>query len=64
MTNMMAIKLMNPLYFWVGDSPERIEMCLTLLGVKERQLLYFLGGQRALMSWTHCFVEVMVATTI
>lgn len=41
-TNIIPIKFINPLYFCVSDSPLRIEMCLTLLGINERQLLYFL----------------------
>jgi hypothetical protein len=61
---MMAIRLINPRYFCVGDSPERMETCLTLLGVKERQLLYFLGGQSEDISRTHYLEEIMVATTI
>jgi hypothetical protein len=46
----MTIKLINPLYLCVGDSPERIEICRTLLGVKDRQLLYFLTVQEAVIS--------------
>lgn len=64
MTNMMAIRLMKPLYFWVGDSPERMEMCLTLLGVKERQLLYLRGEQSDAMSLMQCLVDAIVAITI
>lgn len=42
MTNIMAIKFMNPLNFWVGDSPERIEIMWTDEGAKDKQDLYFL----------------------
>jgi hypothetical protein len=48
--NIRPIRLIKPLNFWVGDSPERMEICLTELGVNERQLLYFLCGQRSLIS--------------
>jgi len=64
MTNMIAMRLMKPLYFWVGDSPDRMEVCLTLLGVNERQLLYFLEGHRSLISSMHCFVDVIVTIVI
>lgn len=60
---MMAIRFINPRYFWVGDSPERMEICLTLLGEKERQLLYFLEGHNLAISLMHCSVDVMVAIT-
>lgn len=44
---------MNPLYFWVGDSPESIDMCLTALGVKDKQLLCLRGGQSYLILLMH-----------
>jgi hypothetical protein len=50
----MTIRLIKPRYLWVVDSPERIEMCLTSLGEKERQLLYFLAGKSLLISLMHC----------
>lgn len=37
----MPARFKNPLNFCVGESPLKIEMCLTLLGTKDRQLLYF-----------------------
>lgn len=39
--NMMPAKLINPLNFWVGDSPLKMEICFTRLGINARQLLYF-----------------------
>lgn len=62
-TNMIAIRFKKPRYFWVGDSPESMEICLTLLGENERQLLYFLEGQSVEISLMHCSVDVMVAMT-
>lgn len=41
MRNIMPAKLINPLNFWVGDSPLKIEICFTRLGINARQLLYF-----------------------
>lgn len=38
--NMMPARLMNPRNRCVGDSPLKMEICLTLLGTKARQLLY------------------------
>ena len=63
-TNIITIKLINPLYLCVGDSPERIETCLTLLGVKERQLLYFLTVQEDVIYWIHFSVDSMVTIGI
>lgn len=40
--NITPAKFMNPLNFWVGDYPLKIEICFTILGIKARQLLYFL----------------------
>lgn len=40
--NITPARLINPLNFWVGDYPLKIEICFTLLGMNERQLLYFL----------------------
>lgn len=51
---MMTIRLMNPRYLCEVDSPERMDMCLTSLGEKERQLLYFLAGKSLLISLMHC----------
>lgn len=42
---MIPAKFRNPLYFCSGDSPDKIEMCWTELGAKERQLFTFLSGQ-------------------
>jgi hypothetical protein len=40
--NITPAKFINPRNFWVGDYPLKIEICLTLLGINARQLLYFL----------------------
>ena len=43
--NMIPAKFKNPLYFCYGDSPDKIEMCWTELGAKDKQLLTFFYGQ-------------------
>jgi hypothetical protein len=40
--NITAAKFMNPRNLCVGDYPLNIEICLTLLGINDRQLLYLL----------------------
>jgi len=52
--NIMTIKFMNPLYFWVGDYPDNIEICLTELGEKDKVLLYFLELHLFIISFIHC----------
>ena len=61
-TNIITMRLMNPLYFCVVDYPDKIETCLTSLGLKERQLLYFLEGQSPLISLIHFYVDLIVTT--
>lgn len=40
--NIIPARLINPRNLWVGDYPDSIDICFTLLGTNARQLLYFL----------------------
>lgn len=51
--NIITIRLINPLYFWVGDYPESIDICLTELGENDRVLLYFLDEHLLMISLMH-----------
>ncbi len=57
---MITIRLMNPLNFCVVDYPDKMEMCLTSLGEKDRQLLYFLTGHWTFISDMHCYDDLIV----
>jgi hypothetical protein len=59
--NMMPAKLMNPRNLWMGDYPLSIEMCLTLLGTNDKQLLYFLyWSTTSLISLMSCWEDRIV----
>jgi hypothetical protein len=61
--NIIPPKLINPLNLWTGDSPERMEMCCTLLGTNDKQLLNFFYGQAYKIYYMHIFEALIVAIT-
>ena len=52
---------MNPLNLWTGDSPDKIEICCTLLGTKDKQLLYFFYGHAYKIYYMHILEALIVA---
>ena len=42
--NIMPAKLIKPLNFCSGDSPDKIEICWTELGANDKHDLYFFYG--------------------
>jgi hypothetical protein len=62
MKNITAAKLMNPRNRWVGDSPLNIEICLTLLGINDKQLLCFIFSSIASLISVIAIFEPLIVT--
>jgi len=63
--NITPAKLMKPRNLCVGDYPLRIDICVSRLGTKARQLLYLLCLFIAYLSyWMAPFDDLIVANLI